>query len=62
MTIPTITGERTALRAPIKVRKITYCSFSSIKHTVWAFGTEDGMLNATETAVCNFPDFYWYSE
>ena len=21
--------------------------------------TENSMLNATETAVCNFPDFYW---
>ena len=37
-------------RAPIKVRKKCILQFGSIQP--YSVGAEDGMLNATETAVC----------
>ena len=83
-----ITGEWTTFRAPIKLRYVANCSFSSIEDTflgakkngefcsyIWSFSgskgkgegeledsTEEGMLNCTETAVCNLSEFYWCSK
>ena len=52
----TICGEWTTYKAPIGIRKTVYSSFDSIKRY-----ERNGMLIATETAVCNFPNSYWCS-
>ena len=58
-----VTGEWTKFRAPINVRKIAYCSFGSIKHTIFlCTHTENDKLMLSKLHYAISSDIYWCSE
>ena len=46
----------------ILITELFHIDNRRINHVITALNTEEGILNATETAVCNLSEFYWCSK